>query len=259
MGYYWERWIADDLRAAGLTVHEVEGWKNRGRPASTGAHDPSYGTTNHHTASTTSQSNPHPTLKLLIQGRPDLPGPLAHVSVDYLGEVWVIAAGRCNHAGRTDKSIPGVPAGSDGNAHLLGDEIDTNGTQKLSPEQRQSVAVVNRVFTDHKRLADKHIHRHADLTTRKWDIGSISTATLRSDAAAVHKEDDMPLTPDEWKKLTGLIEAEGTKTREALHNLVGDVVDSDPKVWGDAPNNTKVKASTALGRILGVLGKEAGQ
>ena len=67
------------------------------------------------------------------------------------------------------------------------------------------------------------------------------------------------MTPEQLAAIKATIEAEGAKTREALHNLVGDVVDSDPKVWGDAPNNTKVKASTALGRILGVLGKEAGQ
>ena len=36
MGYVWQRWLADEFRAAGLTVIEVEGWKNRGRPASIG-------------------------------------------------------------------------------------------------------------------------------------------------------------------------------------------------------------------------------
>lgn len=187
--YVWHRWIADELRAAGLRVHEVQGWKNRGRPASTGAFDPKDGSTNHHTASTTSKADPHPTIRTLIEGRPDLPGPLCHVSVDFLGDVWVIAAGRANHAGRTDKSVPGVPAGADGNAHFLGDEIDTNGTQRISPEQRATVAVVNRVFTDHFKNHDDRIHRHADLTVRKWDIGSITTAVLRSDAAAVNTKD----------------------------------------------------------------------
>lgn len=253
-GYYWERWIADDLRAAGLTVHEVEGWKNRGRPASTGAHDPSQGTTNHHTASTTSAANPHPTLKLLIEGRKDLPGPLAHVSVDHRGEVWVIAAGRCNHAGLTNKSVPGVPAGSDGNAHFLGDEIDTNGTQPLSPEQRHSVAVVNRVFTDHKRLKNDRIHRHADLTTRKWDIGSISTAALRADAAAVTQEE-----PDmEPKQIAGapitLTEPGGKKVETTVQGAFDDTRD---RVL--AGNKRMRDMDVKLDKILDILGKEAGQ
>lgn len=80
-------------------------------------------------------------------------------------------------------------------------------------------------------------------------------------------EEDMPLTDAELDKIvnrlkpviTAAAEAEGAKTRATIHNLVGDVVDSDPAVWGDAANNTKVKASTALARILDALGKEQSQ
>ena len=138
--YVWQRWMAVEFRAAGLTVREVEGWKNRGRPATTGGYQPNAGLLDHHTGTTTSDDNPHPTLQMLIKGRPDLPGPLAPWSVDYDGVVWVIAAGRCNHAGRTNKPFAGVAAGSDGNYHFMGDEVDTNGTQKLPPKQRRSIA-----------------------------------------------------------------------------------------------------------------------
>jgi N-acetylmuramoyl-L-alanine amidase CwlA len=61
------------------------------------------------------------------------------------------------------------------------------------------------------------------------------------------------------KMVTAAAEAEGAKTRATIHSLIGDVVDSDPAVWGDAANNTKVKASTALARILDALGKGSGQ
>lgn len=256
-GYYWERWIADDLRAAGLTVHEVEGWKNRGRPASTGSHDPSDGVTKHHTASTSSASNPHPTLKTLIQGRSDLPGPLAHVSVDYNGDVWVIAAGRCNHAGLTNKPMAGVPAGSDGNAHFLGNEIDTNGTQKMSAAQRHSVAVVARVFTDHKKLSDKTIHRHADLTTRKWDIGSITTAALRADAANIDTEDDMPTAKEVAQALMSEPVTILEDGKEVTLTFEGALRDLHNHV--KAGNDRVRKMDAKLDQALALLGKEAGQ
>ena len=80
-------------------------------------------------------------------------------------------------------------------------------------------------------------------------------------------EDDMPLTDADLDKIVDRLKplvnaaaaAEGEKTRAAIHNLVGDVVASDPSVWGDDPKNTKVKASTALARILDAVGKDSGQ
>jgi len=270
MGYVWQRWIADELRKAdpSVKVIEVAGWKNRGRPASTGAFEPNDGPTTHHTAGHSSKANPHPTLKLLIEGRSDLPGPLCHVSVAYDGTIYVIAAGRANHAGKTDKAIVGLPAGVDGNAHLLGNEVDTDGTQALSPAQRHSIALFNRVAIDHFHNTVRVVHRHADLTVRKWDIGSISTAALKVDAANfTPKDEDMPLTEAELDKIVNRLkpvinaaaEAEGEKTRTTIRNLVGDVVASDPAVWGDPAANTTVKASTALARILDALGKEQSQ
>src|SRR5690606_25838951 len=103
MAYVWQRWLADELRAAGLKVVEVDGWKNRGRPASTGHFDPKGASTVHHTGSLTSASNPAAGLSLLINGRSDLPGPLCQIATAYDGTVYVIAAGRANHAGRVGK------------------------------------------------------------------------------------------------------------------------------------------------------------
>lgn len=184
MSYVWQTWLAAELRAAGLTVHEVTGWRTRGRPASTGAFDPE-AVTVHHTGTHTSSASPHPTLATLIQGRSDLPGPLAQISVDERGEVWVVAAGRANHAGRIDHGMPGMPQGGDGNAHAIGDEVDTDGRQNLTDAQVRSMAVAHRVILDHKGRGSTFLHRHADIApNRKWDIGSRSTANLRRDVDA---------------------------------------------------------------------------
>lgn len=214
MAYVWQRWIADEFRAAGLTVIEVEGWENRGRPASTGAYEPDEGVTNHHTGTTSSAGAPGPTLKTLIEGRPDLPGPLAPWSVRFDGVVVVIAAGRCNHAGRIGKGgVPGAAIGADGNALFMGDEVDTNGTQTMPAAQRHSIAVTNAVYLKHKDRGVDRVHRHADISgTGKWDLGSLTTAQLRSDAGAAltELEDGMPLSDADKEFIRDAVRIEAT-------------------------------------------------
>jgi hypothetical protein len=40
-----------------------------------------------------------PSLGIITNGRPDLPGPLAQLCLGRDGTMYVVAAGRCNHAG----------------------------------------------------------------------------------------------------------------------------------------------------------------
>jgi hypothetical protein len=212
MAYIWQRWMADEFRAAGLTVIEVDGWESRGRPASTGNYDPRHGVTNHHTGVRSSASSPGPTLKTLIAGRSDLPGPLAPWSVRYDGVVVVIAAGRCNHAGRVGKAgVRGVAIGADGNAVFMGDEIDTNGTQDMPPEQVHAVAVTNAVYLKHFGHEDVDpVHRHADISgSGKWDLGSRTTPQLRADARKELSglEDDMSQYKEQLDRIEKKLDA----------------------------------------------------
>lgn len=182
MAYVWQRWLADELRAAGLKVVEINGWQNRGRPASTGHFDPKGASTVHHTGATTSASNPAAGLSLLINGRSDLPGPLCQIATAYDGTVYVIAAGRANHAGRVGKpGQMGMPFGSDGNAQSIGNEVMTNGTQKMPEAQKEAIAIAHAVICLHWSRNEVWTHRHADISgTGKWDIGQWSTEYLRS-------------------------------------------------------------------------------
>lgn len=184
MAYIWQRWLADEFRVAGLKVIEVEGWKNRGRPASTGNFDPRGPVTTHHTGTTTSWRRLIPTLMTIIKGRSDLPGPLAQWTVGYDGTVYVVAAGRANHAGRVGKrGVTGMPFGADGNALALGDEVDTDGTQTMPAVQRNAIATANAVVLKHYKRGTDYAHRHADISGNgKWDLGSLTTRLLRSDA-----------------------------------------------------------------------------
>lgn len=103
MPYVWQRDLANVLRAAGLRVVEVKGWKNAGRvhpdgqPALTFPFNP-HAIVMHHDASA---KGPTPGEPAYIQhGRPPSdPGPLSQLWLSYDGTWYVIAAGRANHAG----------------------------------------------------------------------------------------------------------------------------------------------------------------
>jgi hypothetical protein len=134
-------WLADVLRNAGLTVVEEGNWQTR---AVSGPFDP-IGVLWHHTAGVNSSSSrPAPSLSTVINGRPELTGPLCHALVDFNGVFHLISANRANHAGAARASGP-IPAG-DGNTMLIGWEIDYSGDQPSTsgiPDQAMSTAQYN--------------------------------------------------------------------------------------------------------------------
>lgn len=118
--------LPQTLREHGLKVVEVPGWKTRGRPASTGGFDP-VGVLCHHTATSTS-SSVAAVLRLLVDGRggvDPLPGPLCQLGLGRDGTVYMIAAGRANHAGVAKAS--GTVGAGDGNELYIGIEAFNNG------------------------------------------------------------------------------------------------------------------------------------
>jgi hypothetical protein len=86
-------WLPDVLRSAGLKVALVDGWEIRGR----GDMGKVLGVLCHHTVGP--RNGNMPSLDVLIHGRPDLNGPLSQLGLGRDGTWYVIAAGRCNHAG----------------------------------------------------------------------------------------------------------------------------------------------------------------
>ncbi|GAA1407337.1 golvesin C-terminal-like domain-containing protein [Catellatospora coxensis] len=172
-------WLADVLRAAGVQVVEEGDWRNRMRP---GSFDP-IGVLWHHTAATSSASNPHPALNVCINGRSDLAGPLCQALVDYHGVFHIISAGRCNHAGSARASGP-IPAG-DGNTMLIGWEIDYNGVnqQMTAAQYNASIAATAAVL---KRLGrdSSYARGHRETsTTGKIDPYAIDLNVMRADVA----------------------------------------------------------------------------
>ena len=114
-------WLPDVLRRAGLKVAEAPGWLDRGR----GDMGDVRGVMCHHTA--TASAGNMPSLRLLSNGRSDLPGPLAQLGLGRDGTFYVIAAGRANHAGA------GVWRGISGNSRFIGIEGENAGTTDATP------------------------------------------------------------------------------------------------------------------------------
>lgn len=109
-------WLPDVLRAAGLKVVLVDGWATRGR-AEMGTVE---GVMCHHTANR--RSGNMPTLDSLVLGHKDLPGPLSQLGLGRDGTYYVVAAGRCNHAG-----VGAFRGSAEGNSRFIGIEAEHSG------------------------------------------------------------------------------------------------------------------------------------
>lgn len=109
-------WLPEVLKRAGLKVALVDGWENRGR----GDMGRVEGVICHHTVGSPNLNMP--SLKVLINGRADLPGPLAHLGLGRDGTYYVIAAGRCNHAGKGSWN-----GQTHGNSNFIGIEAENTG------------------------------------------------------------------------------------------------------------------------------------
>jgi peptidoglycan hydrolase-like protein with peptidoglycan-binding domain len=116
------KWLAQVLRDAGLKVAEDPDWQNKGR----GDVGPTKGVICHHTAGP--KAGNMPSLKIIRQGRSDLPGPLAQLGLGRDGTYYVVAAGRANHAGRG--SWRGVTTG---NTSFIGIEAENTGNRDDFP------------------------------------------------------------------------------------------------------------------------------
>jgi hypothetical protein len=196
VAYTYITWLAGALRAEGCKVSEYNGWASRGRPPSTGSFSPS-GVLWHHTGTTTSASNPCPTLKMCVTGRQDLPGPLCHVVIGYDGMCHVIAAGRANHAGQAKASGP-MPAG-DGNALYVGFEIDYDGTQKMSQAQYDAAVRAGAAVCRKLGKSANNCRGHKETSvTGKWDPGGASLDDMRTGVNARLAPKPPPDKGDDW-------------------------------------------------------------
>ncbi|WP_218944889.1 glycoside hydrolase family protein [Enterobacter sichuanensis] len=122
-------WLPDVLEAAGLKVAECTGWRTRGR----GDVGTIRGVICHHTAG--APQGVMPSLNTLINGRAAsanakaLAGPLAQLGLARDGTLFIVAAGRANHAG-----VGSWQSIDTGNTNFIGIEAENTGIGEPWPD-----------------------------------------------------------------------------------------------------------------------------
>lgn len=213
-------WLADELRAAGLTVVEHAGWRDRVIP---GSWSPRFGVV-HATAGPRSQPDADQ-IAIVRDGRKDLPGPIGVACVDHGGRWHVLGAGRCN------TTIAGTagPYKGLGNTYALGVEACNDNRGEPWPRvqyesyYRGWAAICRRLGWTERNLVGHKEHTPGHKTDPSFDMDQFRRDVAR--VLAGGEEDPMAaLTDAEKKKLfnelhdiwyilwQGATKADGTRT-----------------------------------------------
>lgn len=193
--------LADVLRAAGLTVVEVDGWQTRARSSGGYANGRPTHVMVHHTASprkTDGQSD----VNYIVSGSPVKP--VANIYTDRKGVVWVCAAGATNTNGQGGP-LDGVPA-DQMNVYAIGNEIANDGVGEPYPaEQQQSVLKSTAALCKAYGIRVDHVRAHFEwapgrkidpsgpsmwAASGKWDMDE-----FREDVAATMSPPIQPPPP----------------------------------------------------------------
>ena len=253
-------WLADVLRDEGLSVIEHDGWRERGH----GDFLDIRGVLCHHTAG----GGPSD-WRIVQNGRPDLPGPLAQLVLEKDGTYRVIAAGVCWHAGRG--SWPGWPT-DNANYHTIGIEAVSRGTfpwdwtpAQLDAYKRGCAALLRRIG---KSAAAGCVAHREYSSEGKIDPAGIDMNAFRRDVQVLIDKQpgggaDMAFLDE---KLTNHLGKEVT-VRTLLHYLdknVGLALDqaAGPKTaqgadfpgWDFLGNRTTAEALGVIGEALNIPG-----
>jgi len=101
---------------------------------------------------------------MLWNGRPDLAGPLCNTALASTGKVWLVAAGRANHAGL------GSWRGLVGNTRVWGTEANNPGTGATWPEEQiEAYIELHVALGEYFGWPAEMDCRHAEWTSRKID------------------------------------------------------------------------------------------
>lgn len=180
------------LRDYRLTVHEMDGWRNRGRPY---AFNP-YGQAWHHDAFSESFPDWDAARYMTFSGRPDLPPPLCNGAIGEQGTIYLCAYGNANHAGKNRSSVHArlqkgqapldrayrLPYEADsvvGNSRLWGWECRNAGTGRDPWEQLETMIRAGAAMADACGWNANQNAAHAELTARKIDPAGFEMANFR--------------------------------------------------------------------------------
>lgn len=200
------------VRKSGLPVVEVAGWLHRG-------HGHLYAVETiavHHTATSRSAPGDYPSLAVVRDGRPGLPGPLAQLGLGRSGTVYVIAAGVAYHAGETWQR-------DQDNWHAIGIEAEHDGLSPWPPELVDAYARLCRALCDHYGLPADRVLGHKEIAK---PAGRKTDPNFDMDAFRDRIREDDDMTEDDRALLqqiaadTKALRRSTAKVREKLARLI---------------------------------------
>lgn len=204
--------IVEQLRKWGVTFKSVDGWQTRNRNHK-GPFDDVRGFVVHHTGDDALDSID---LKVIINGRSDLPGPLAQFGCDDAGVIWLIGCGRANHAGGGDPDVlravtnesytdrppathehEGSSGAVDGNSHFYGVETFYSGSRPPTSKAYTSLVRLAAAICDFHGWSAKSVIGHKEWSDWKIDPGNVSMIEFRADVQRVLEAGPLPVEADD--------------------------------------------------------------
>lgn len=186
----------------GVPFKPVRGWETRNRN-SAGSFDDVNGFIVHHTGDDAPDSVD---LRVIVNGRSDLPGPLSQFGCDDSGIIHLIGLGRANHAGGGDAAVlravqaekyrtsppkPHQHTGSagavDGNSHFYGVETFYSGGRAPTDRAYKSLVLLAAAICHFHGWSAKSVIGHKEWSDWKIDPGNVSMIKFRADVAAALK------------------------------------------------------------------------
>jgi hypothetical protein len=219
------------LKKFGCKVRYIDGWETRNRGDRGDGWGPVYGFVVHHTGDDAADSIDR---QVIINGRSDLPGPLAQFGLNDDGTVDVIGWGRANHAGPGDPDVlravmyenygsyPPKPDQkiTDGNARFWGVETYYSGGHK--PVQYDAMVNLAAAICDAQGWTGKSVIGHKEWNYNKPDPGFVDMARFRADVDARIKAVNAPKPPiDGGDFMATMSDAEKKRLLDAADRIMG--------------------------------------
>lgn len=208
--------LADIARKTGYPVVEVAGWETRGRP---GGMSGVRTVICHHTANGGAKGN-YPSLRVVRDGRTGLPGPLAQYGIGVDGTIYVIAAGKSNHAG-VSRSVDYT------NSYAVGIEAEAVGvpgnTADWPPKQMDSFVRLCRALVEafpDVDVTDVRAHKETCSPVGRKSDPTFDMGIFRSRVSAMDLNPPKPKPPVE----------DIVATKAELKALLIDLIKKEPLV-----------------------------